>query len=116
MTKFIDFYEVWLLPKSVARVANILEFTAATRLGINSKGLWMCLEVQQTKQLSHVAKFDLVWQLECNVGQTLSNHGEHVFLSAKDPECEPASRSNLICGLKKNLWTMYATRGHAVSC
>ncbi|GFU81739.1 hypothetical protein TNCV_3086511 [Trichonephila clavipes] len=28
----------------------------------------------QTKQLPHVAKVDLLWQLGCNLGQSLSNH------------------------------------------
>ncbi|GFW50585.1 hypothetical protein TNCV_2888881 [Trichonephila clavipes] len=35
--------------------------------------------VQQTKQLPHAAKVDLVWHLGCNLGQSLSNHGPHVF-------------------------------------
>ncbi|GFW84220.1 uncharacterized protein TNCV_4878831 [Trichonephila clavipes] len=37
------------------------------------------LGVQQTKQLPHIAKVDLVWQLGCNLGQSLSNHRPHVF-------------------------------------
>ncbi|GFT75779.1 hypothetical protein TNCV_3125671 [Trichonephila clavipes] len=41
MIKFIDFCEVWFL-KSGARVADLFEITAATRLGIDSKRLWMC--------------------------------------------------------------------------
>ncbi|GFV13764.1 hypothetical protein TNCV_3957791 [Trichonephila clavipes] len=32
------------------------------------------LGVQQIKQLPNVAKVDLVWQLGCNLGQSLSNH------------------------------------------
>ncbi|GFU89016.1 hypothetical protein TNCV_2894641 [Trichonephila clavipes] len=34
----------------------------------------------------------LIWcgSCGCNLGQFLSNHGPHVFLSAKDPESEPA--------------------------
>ncbi|GFX71678.1 hypothetical protein TNCV_4131241 [Trichonephila clavipes] len=45
MIKFIDFCEVWFLPESVARVPatwRLLEITAATHLGIDSKRLWMC--------------------------------------------------------------------------
>ncbi|GFV26274.1 hypothetical protein TNCV_1990161 [Trichonephila clavipes] len=42
MIKFIDFCEVWFLPESVARVAAIVGEPAATRLGIDSKRLWMC--------------------------------------------------------------------------
>ncbi|GFW16841.1 uncharacterized protein TNCV_2759691 [Trichonephila clavipes] len=41
------------------------------------------LGVQQTKQLPHVAKVDQVWQLGCNLGQSLSNHGPHVFYRGK---------------------------------
>ncbi|GFU73440.1 hypothetical protein TNCV_3052241 [Trichonephila clavipes] len=32
------------------------------------------LGVQQTKQLPHVAKGDLMWQLGCNLDQSLNNH------------------------------------------
>ncbi|GFY12823.1 uncharacterized protein TNCV_4284811 [Trichonephila clavipes] len=36
------------------------------------------------KQLPQVAKVDLVWQLGgCNLGQSLSNHGPHVFYRRK---------------------------------
>ncbi|GFW94791.1 uncharacterized protein TNCV_4248311 [Trichonephila clavipes] len=42
------------------------------------------LGIQQTKQLPHVAKVDLVWQLGGgNLGQSLSNHGPHVFYRRK---------------------------------
>ncbi|UYV68949.1 hypothetical protein LAZ67_6001758 [Cordylochernes scorpioides] len=37
----------------------------------------------QTKQLLHVAKLDLVWQLGCNLGKSLSNHEPHVFYRRK---------------------------------
>ncbi|GFW12158.1 hypothetical protein TNCV_4936021 [Trichonephila clavipes] len=42
MIKFIDFCEVRFLTESVARVAAMLEITAATHLGIDSKRVWMC--------------------------------------------------------------------------
>ncbi|GFT23041.1 hypothetical protein TNCV_1858031 [Trichonephila clavipes] len=40
----------------------LLEITAATRLSIGSKTLWMCSwgTAETTKQLPHVAKVDLV--------------------------------------------------------
>ncbi|GFU96874.1 hypothetical protein TNCV_3979371 [Trichonephila clavipes] len=41
------------------------------------------LGVQQIKQLPHVAEVDLVWQLRCNLGQSLSNRGPHVFYQRK---------------------------------
>ncbi|GFU56851.1 hypothetical protein TNCV_88121 [Trichonephila clavipes] len=47
MIKFIDFCEVWFLPESVARVAAVVGdhrslSLSATRIGIDSKTLWMC--------------------------------------------------------------------------
>ncbi|GFU73350.1 hypothetical protein TNCV_4731671 [Trichonephila clavipes] len=42
MTEFIDLYEVWFLPESVARVIAFVGDHAATRLGIDSKRLWSC--------------------------------------------------------------------------
>ncbi|GFV38883.1 hypothetical protein TNCV_192511 [Trichonephila clavipes] len=39
MIKFIDFCEVWSLQESVTR---LLEIIAVTRLGFDSKRLWMC--------------------------------------------------------------------------
>ncbi|GFT93152.1 uncharacterized protein TNCV_2430481 [Trichonephila clavipes] len=47
MIKSIDFCEVWFLPESVARVAVIVGDTSATRLGIDSKRLWMCSRKSQ---------------------------------------------------------------------
>ncbi|GFV45717.1 uncharacterized protein TNCV_2839711 [Trichonephila clavipes] len=41
------------------------------------------LGVQQTKQLPHVAKIDLVWKLGGNLSQPLSNRGAHVFYQRK---------------------------------
>ncbi|GFU78224.1 alpha-2 adrenergic receptor [Trichonephila clavipes] len=54
--------------------------THAFGIDSNSKRLWMCsCGVQQTKKLPHAAKVDVVWQLGCNLGQSLSNHEPHVF-------------------------------------
>ncbi|GFT36401.1 uncharacterized protein TNCV_4271651 [Trichonephila clavipes] len=41
------------------------------------------LDKADQKQLPQVAKVDLVWQLGCNLGQSLSNHGPHVFYRRK---------------------------------
>ncbi|GFV40869.1 hypothetical protein TNCV_1637531 [Trichonephila clavipes] len=76
MIKFIDFCEVWSLPESIARVAIIVGDPHCHTLGIDSKRLWMC---SWAKQLPHVANVDLVWQPGCNLSQSLSNHGSHVF-------------------------------------
>ncbi|GFY10668.1 hypothetical protein TNCV_2194891 [Trichonephila clavipes] len=48
------------------------------------------LGVQQTKQLPHVAKVDLVWQLGVQSGSIVEQPSITCFLSVKDPESEPA--------------------------
>ncbi|GFY11944.1 hypothetical protein TNCV_4974441 [Trichonephila clavipes] len=47
------------------------------------RGFGCVLGVQQTKQLPHVAKVDLVWQKGGNLGRSLSNHGPQVFYRRK---------------------------------
>ncbi|GFW93184.1 uncharacterized protein TNCV_3333441 [Trichonephila clavipes] len=58
----------------------------------------MCVfGVQQTKQLTHVAKVDLMWQMGCNLGQSLSNHGSHVFYRRKIRRANrPGKQLNLV--------------------
>ncbi|GFW49224.1 uncharacterized protein TNCV_3057341 [Trichonephila clavipes] len=60
MIKCIEFCEVWFLPESVARVAAIVGDYRCHTPGHYSKRLWMCS-----------------W------GQSLSNHGPHVFYRRK---------------------------------
>ncbi|GFX88914.1 hypothetical protein TNCV_2576211 [Trichonephila clavipes] len=61
MITFIDFCEVWFLPESVARVAAIVGDPHAPALIQRDFG---CVHgVQQTKQLPHISKIDLVWLL-----------------------------------------------------
>ncbi|GFV49018.1 hypothetical protein TNCV_5065021 [Trichonephila clavipes] len=48
------------------------------------------LGVQQTKQLPHVAKVDLVWQLGVKSGSIVDQLWTPCFLSLKDPESAPA--------------------------
>ncbi|GFV55043.1 hypothetical protein TNCV_3377171 [Trichonephila clavipes] len=48
------------------------------------------LGVQQTKQLSHVAKVDLVWQLGVLFGSIVEQPWTTCFISSKDPKSEPA--------------------------
>ncbi|GFV14071.1 uncharacterized protein TNCV_525471 [Trichonephila clavipes] len=51
------------------------------------------LGVQKTKQLPHVAKVDLV----CNLGQSLSNHGPHIFYRRKIRRVSrPGKQFNLV--------------------
>ncbi|GFX04633.1 uncharacterized protein TNCV_2773641 [Trichonephila clavipes] len=57
----------------------------------------MCSGVQQPKQLQHVAKVDLVWQMGCNLVQSLSNHGPHVFIGERSREASrPGKQFNLM--------------------
>ncbi|GFT50504.1 hypothetical protein TNCV_551231 [Trichonephila clavipes] len=46
--------------------------------------------VQQTKQLPHVGKVDLVWQLGVKSGSIVEQPWTTCFLSANDPESKPA--------------------------
>ncbi|GFY01622.1 uncharacterized protein TNCV_2608051 [Trichonephila clavipes] len=56
-----------------------------------------CTENWQTKQLPHVAKVALVWQLGCNLGQSLSNHGTHAFYRRKIRRASrPGKQFNLV--------------------
>ncbi|GFW48819.1 uncharacterized protein TNCV_4243991 [Trichonephila clavipes] len=56
------------------------------------------LGVKQTKQLTHVAKVDLVWQLGCNLGQSLRNHGPHALIGKRSGERRPGKQFNLVIG------------------
>ncbi|GFV85734.1 hypothetical protein TNCV_2003541 [Trichonephila clavipes] len=62
MIKFIDFYKVWFLPESVARV-GVWRSPLPHASALIQRDFGCVLGVQQTKQLPHVAKVDLVWQL-----------------------------------------------------
>ncbi|GFV13738.1 uncharacterized protein TNCV_2500721 [Trichonephila clavipes] len=64
MIKFIDFFEVWFLPESVARVAAIIgDHRLHTPQHWSKETLDVFLGYSRPKQLPHVAKVDLVWQL-----------------------------------------------------
>ncbi|GFY34157.1 uncharacterized protein TNCV_2504601 [Trichonephila clavipes] len=55
------------------------------------------LGVQQTKQLPHVAKTDLMWPLGCNLGQSLSSHGPHAFYQRNIRRAsQPGKQFNLV--------------------
>ncbi|GFT12145.1 hypothetical protein TNCV_127821 [Trichonephila clavipes] len=88
MIKFIDFCEVWFLPESVARVAAIVGDPHASALIQRDFGC--VLGERQTKQLPHVAKVDLVWQLGVLSGSILEQPWATYFLSTKHPKSEPA--------------------------
>ncbi|GFS80074.1 hypothetical protein TNCV_2988521 [Trichonephila clavipes] len=63
MIQFIHFCEVWFLPESVARVAAIVGDHRCHTPWHPFKETGCVLGVQQTKQLPHVTKVDLVLQL-----------------------------------------------------
>ncbi|GFT70191.1 uncharacterized protein TNCV_3456521 [Trichonephila clavipes] len=96
MIKFIDFCEVWFLPESVPAIVGCHSLLPNASTLIR-RDFGCALGVQQTKQLPHVAKVDLVWQLGCNLGQSLSNHGPHVFCRRKfRRESRPGKQFNLV--------------------
>ncbi|GFX26838.1 uncharacterized protein TNCV_1840111 [Trichonephila clavipes] len=62
----------------------MLEITAATRLGIDSKRLWMCSWGTAVSSSFHTLP-KLIWcgSWGCDLGQSLSNHVPHVFYRRK---------------------------------
>ncbi|GFW41339.1 uncharacterized protein TNCV_1003321 [Trichonephila clavipes] len=53
--------------------------------------------LRKTKQIPHVTKVDLVWQLGCNLDESLSNHGHHVFYRRKILRASrPGKQFNLV--------------------
>ena len=120
MIKFIDFCEVWFLPKSVARVAAIVGDHASALV---QRDFGCVLGVQQTMQLPRVAIVawvpyhtlpgvaagDVIW---VNHRATM----DHMF-SINERSGERAGQgSNSIWRLTKNPWTTRATCGRALSC
>ncbi|GFX72420.1 hypothetical protein TNCV_1253741 [Trichonephila clavipes] len=73
------------------------------------------LGVQQTKQLLHVAKVDLVWQLGGVIWVNRSSAVDYMFSIGERSGERAGQGSNSISGLAKNLWTMRATCGRALS-
>ncbi|GFU29783.1 hypothetical protein TNCV_4746031 [Trichonephila clavipes] len=64
MIKFIDFCEVWFLPESVSQSSrHCWRSPLPHASGLIQTDFGCVLGVQQTKQLLHVAKVDLVSQL-----------------------------------------------------
>ncbi|GFV82567.1 hypothetical protein TNCV_2976771 [Trichonephila clavipes] len=72
----------------VARVAAIVGDHRCHTLRFKETGC--VLGVQQTKQLAHITKVDLVWQLGVLSGSIVEQPWTTCFLSAKDPESEPS--------------------------
>ncbi|GFY12425.1 uncharacterized protein TNCV_1798471 [Trichonephila clavipes] len=76
--------EVYIDPPRVYDDLQGIHITAAKRLGFHSKRLWMC-----SWGYSRLSSFQtlpkLIWcgSWECSLGQSLSNHGPHVFYRRK---------------------------------
>ncbi|GFV25439.1 hypothetical protein TNCV_1147091 [Trichonephila clavipes] len=60
---------------------------------LNQRDFGCVLGVQQTKQLPHGAKVDLVWKLGVQSGSIVEQPWTTCFLSAKDPKSEPATEA-----------------------
>ena len=84
MIKFIDFCEVWFLPKSVATVAAIVgDHRCHTPRHWFKETLDVFLGYSRPSRFHTLPK--LIWcgSWGCNLGQSLSNHGPHVFYRRK---------------------------------
>ncbi|GFW46806.1 uncharacterized protein TNCV_2981621 [Trichonephila clavipes] len=98
MIKFTDFCEVWFLPESVARVAAIVrDYRCHTPQSINSETLHVFLGYRRPSSFYTLPK--LIWSGSwgCNLGQSLSNHGPHVFYRRKIRRVRwPGKQFNLV--------------------
>ncbi|GFT03431.1 uncharacterized protein TNCV_2985921 [Trichonephila clavipes] len=98
MIKFIDFCEVWFR----ARISNqsshhCWRSPLPHASALIQRDFGCVLGVQQTKQLPHIVKVDLVGQLGYNLGESLSNHGPHVFYRRKIRRAsQPGKLFNLV--------------------
>ncbi|GFX92470.1 uncharacterized protein TNCV_1707461 [Trichonephila clavipes] len=80
MIKFIDFCEVWFLPESVARVAIIDgDHRCHTPRHLFKETLDVFLGYRRPSSFPTLPKLILCGSWGCNLGQSLSNHGTHVF-------------------------------------
>ncbi|GFT87125.1 uncharacterized protein TNCV_1938161 [Trichonephila clavipes] len=98
MIKFIDFCEVWFLPELVARVASILgDHRCHTPRHCFKEILDVFLVYSKPSSFHTLPK--LVWRgsLGCNLSQSLSNHGPHVFYRRKIRRVRrPGKQFNLV--------------------
>ncbi|GFW44205.1 uncharacterized protein TNCV_2777871 [Trichonephila clavipes] len=77
MIKFIDFCEVWFLPESVATLVR--DHLCHTPRHSFKETLVEFLGYSRPSSFHTLPKFIWFGSWVCNVGQTLSNHGPHVF-------------------------------------
>ncbi|GFS67854.1 uncharacterized protein TNCV_2295171 [Trichonephila clavipes] len=84
MIKFIDFSEVWFLPESVARVATIVgDHRCHTPRHRFKETLVVFLGYSRPSSFHTMPKLTWCGSWGCNLGQSLSNHGPHVFCRQK---------------------------------
>ncbi|GFT39983.1 uncharacterized protein TNCV_2110861 [Trichonephila clavipes] len=84
MIKFIDFCGVWFLPESVARVAAIVgDHRCHTPRHLFKETLDVFWGYSRPCCFHSLPK--LIWcgSWGCNLGQSLSNYGPHVFYRRK---------------------------------
>ncbi|GFX09377.1 uncharacterized protein TNCV_1887901 [Trichonephila clavipes] len=81
MIKFIDFCEVWILPESVAAIVG--DHRCHTPRHCFEDTLDVFLGYSRSSSFYKLPK--LIWcgSWGCNMGQSLSSHGPHVFYRRK---------------------------------
>ncbi|GFU31753.1 uncharacterized protein TNCV_1176281 [Trichonephila clavipes] len=98
MVKFKDFCELWFLPESVATVAAIVgDHRCHTPRHWFKEALDVFLKYSRPSSFHTLQK--LIWcgSLMCNLGQSLSTHGPHVFYRRKIRRASrPGKQFNLV--------------------
>ncbi|GFX94655.1 uncharacterized protein TNCV_3088841 [Trichonephila clavipes] len=93
--KFIDLCEVWFLPESVAKLAVIVgdHHRHTTRQGFKETSDVFCW---YSRPNSFHTLPKLIWcgSWKCNLGQSLSNHGPHVFGKIYEKRADQGSNSS----------------------
>ncbi|GFU85612.1 uncharacterized protein TNCV_1719031 [Trichonephila clavipes] len=98
MIKFIDFCEVWFLPESVARVPAIVgDHCCHMPRHCFKETLDVFLEYSRPSSLHTLPKLFWCGSWGCNLGQSLSNLGPHIFYRLKIRRVSrPGKQFNLV--------------------
>ncbi|GFV35664.1 uncharacterized protein TNCV_1892741 [Trichonephila clavipes] len=81
MIKFIDLCEVWLLPESVATIVG--DHRCLTPRHRFKKTLDVLLGYSRPRSFHTLPKLIRCGSWRCNLGQSLNNHGPHIFYLRK---------------------------------
>ncbi|GFX36214.1 uncharacterized protein TNCV_2065521 [Trichonephila clavipes] len=102
MITFIEFYEVWFLPESVARVAVIVgDHSCNTSRHLFKETLYVFLGYSRTNSFHTLPKLIFCGSWGCNLVQSLSNHRPHVFYLRKIRRASrPGKQFNLVIQVK----------------